>query len=81
MNIWEYCTVVGIAVHSARPKPFDPTEPAGEQWCDDTGQATSALLAATEANDDRALKLAEPLAEKYWSHLSRAHRLLRAIQQ
>ena len=76
MSILEYCKLVDFAVRSAEPRRLDLPNAACEEWFSDAGQAISAVIAATNANDDRALKLAGPLAEKYSSHVSRVERLL-----
>ncbi len=62
MSVLDYCCRVQEQVTAAKPKP-----PAGDidQWFGDTGRASRAVSLALECNDCRALRIAEPLAERY----------------
>ena len=62
MTVMDYCLEVQRAVQTSRP---DEKELFGD-WFFDTGAASTALGHALCGKPNKALKIAERLAEKYW---------------
>jgi hypothetical protein len=62
MTITNYCCDVQAAVKNGKPAERGPE---WDEWFGDTGRASNALTAALEGKRSKALRIAEPLAERY----------------
>ncbi len=78
MDVLHICTILDRAVRLAKPEPFDRKDPVHRQWFHNSGQAAVALNSALEGHDEKALKLAAPIAEHYGAYFDEAQEQLRA---
>jgi len=62
MSVVNYCCDVQRHVRACKP---DKASSTIREWFGDTGRASRAVTAALECKTGLALRLAEPLAEKY----------------
>ena len=80
MDVTDYCIRVQTAVDRAKPERYSLEDATCWQWYTDTGRASWAVFEAGMGHNDKARRIAEPLAKRYAKELRQVELIEAAAQ-